>query len=183
MATPPDFVSGAVLEAAQLNKIGVWKVKDRTTFTAASTITADNIFTADFDNYKIMLTFTSASTTNNASLQLRAGGVTANTNYNKQQLFVSSTSASASRSTAQTSFLIGTYDDAETCVTDITLWNPQATTETVFQLTYSLQGTAATPEMGFEYGNHSTSSSYDGFIITAASGTVTGYYTVYGWNQ
>jgi hypothetical protein len=67
MATPPDFTAGQVLTAAQMNKIGLWVVKTETAFSAAASVTADSVFTADFTNYVLKLRYTT-STTGSVSL-------------------------------------------------------------------------------------------------------------------
>ena len=71
MATPPDFVSGAVLTAAQMNAVGLWRITGCTVTssggTAATasdgvinigagntTITIANAFSSDYDNYVIV---------------------------------------------------------------------------------------------------------------------------------
>jgi hypothetical protein len=38
MATPPDFSSGAVLTAAQMNSVGLWLVKTQTVGTTVSSV-------------------------------------------------------------------------------------------------------------------------------------------------
>ena len=51
MATPPTFSSGAVLTAAQMNAIGLWKITE----VNLSTTAIDGIFTSDYDNYRIVV--------------------------------------------------------------------------------------------------------------------------------
>jgi hypothetical protein len=53
MATPPDFTSGAVLTAAQMNSVGLWLVKTQTIGNAVSSVTVTGAFSADYDNYLI----------------------------------------------------------------------------------------------------------------------------------
>ena len=79
MAVPPVFVAGAVLTAAQMNQIGLWRTKAQTSFSAASSVVADNVFTSDFESYCVIVRYTTTSTTGIA-FQLRVGGVTAATN-------------------------------------------------------------------------------------------------------
>ena len=50
MATPPVFSSAAVLTAAQMNAVGLWKITE----VNFSTTAIDGIFTSDFDNYRIV---------------------------------------------------------------------------------------------------------------------------------
>lgn len=183
MATPPDFVAGQVLTAAQMNKIGLWTVKNETTFTAASSVTADGIFTDDFNDYLILFTTTATGTGNpNLALQFRASGVTANTNYNVSQLVIT-TVATISRATSQTSLVFGVADNALPCVTAIRLFGPQKTQRTAYMSDHLWGDTVALPEQYIFKGVHDTAAAYDGFIVTPASSTITGYYSVYGYNE
>jgi hypothetical protein len=43
MATPPDFSSGAVLTAAQMNSVGLWLVKTQTVGTAVSSVAVTGV--------------------------------------------------------------------------------------------------------------------------------------------
>ena len=79
MAVPPVFVSGQVLTAAQMNAIGIWEVKAQTIGTAVSAVTVTDAFTADYDNYLVMVSGGVASTTN--QLRLTLGSTTANYYY------------------------------------------------------------------------------------------------------
>ena len=54
MATPPVFSSGAVLTAAQMNSVGIWKVGSQTVGNAVAFVTVSSVFTSDYDNYKIV---------------------------------------------------------------------------------------------------------------------------------
>ncbi len=96
MATPPVFSVGAVLTAAQMNAIGVWKVTPTsvagtgvTTSASGSVVVAsggtainvNGVFTADFDNYDIMITNARSSSAINVQFKLRDAGGDISTNY------------------------------------------------------------------------------------------------------
>lgn len=182
MATPPDFTAGAVLQAAQLNQIGLWVVKPKTTFTTSNSITADSVFSADYDNYLVMVTCTATTNTPNMNLQLRAAGSTASgANYSRTYLGVG-TSAFVARTTNETAWIFGTFDDTLVTTTAINLWNPFAATTTVYHSMNYFGATATTPEFQIFAGNHTLTTSYDGIIMTPTAGTVTGFYTIYGYN-
>jgi hypothetical protein len=69
MATPPDFTTGQVLTAAQMNAVGMWLVKSDTITTGNSKeITA--CFSADYDNYKIVLSKIRTSGVVNVKLRM-----------------------------------------------------------------------------------------------------------------
>jgi len=184
MATPPDFVAGQVLTAAQMNKIGLWIVKTQTAFTAASSITADNVFTSDFTSYVLKLRYTT-STTGSVSFKLRTGGTSASTNYNYQSINGNGASVSASGSTAQTSANIGILTNGSFFSSaSVDLFGPQLAEATTYTSTnMNSQGAYTAPINYYIAGNHSTATSYDGIEILVASGTMTGSYTIFGYNQ
>ena len=181
MATPPDFVSGQVLTAAQLNRIGMWEVGTQTSFSAASSVVANSVFTSDFEQYLLVVRYTT-STTNTIGLRLRASGTSAATNYNSQFFSAENTTVSASRSLAATDFPIcansnGTFWS----FSHIWISGPQLAEPTVLQVQNAVNpGAYNAPRWIHWYGNHSTSTSYDGFELLVGTGTFTGNYTLFG---
>jgi hypothetical protein len=88
MATPPDFTTGQVLTAAQMNAIGLWEVATLTITNATSGFT-DTAFTSNYKNYRIVGTF-SCTTAINLTLTLRnSGGDVTLTNYKYADAFLS----------------------------------------------------------------------------------------------
>jgi hypothetical protein len=61
MATPPDFTTGQVLTAAQMNAVGLWLVKTQTVGTTVSSVSVTDAFSADYENYLITYTGGSSS--------------------------------------------------------------------------------------------------------------------------
>jgi hypothetical protein len=80
MATPPDFTTGQVLTAAQMNAIGLWEVTTLTITNATSGFT-DTAFTSDYKNYRIVGTFSSTTAINLAMTLRNSGGDVTLTNY------------------------------------------------------------------------------------------------------
>lgn len=78
----PDFSPGEILTAAAMDAVGLWKVG---TFTATGTnraLVCDNVFTSDYENYRIVGKFRSTVATNALFFQLlNSSGTTLNTNY------------------------------------------------------------------------------------------------------
>ena len=70
MPTPPTFVTGAVLTAAQMNTIGLFLVKSQTIGTGVSSVTVTGAFSADYDNYVITVTGGTASANGSVRLQM-----------------------------------------------------------------------------------------------------------------
>jgi hypothetical protein len=135
MATPPDFVSGAVLTAAQMNAIGLWLV-NTTTFSAVSSVEINDCFSADFQNYKIVWSIT-PSTTANISVRLRVGGVDNSTsNYFRAGVANLNTAStlSALNATSQTGIVLfeGTASEEPFYCGELFVGRPFEVTRTIF---------------------------------------------------
>lgn len=180
MAVPPNFVAGQVLTAAQMDKIAMWTVYPKTTFTSVSAITRDSIFTADYDNYMIDITFTK-SVDLSISYQERVGGVTANTAYYNAGLaclFSANTVAYFPRSNNASSAQISPVGLVQGNVVRLFIANPFTTTQT--QLAGYFGDLNFTTY--FFGGGHNVATAYDGFTITTSAGTISGNYEIYGYN-
>jgi hypothetical protein len=157
-------------------------VKAETAFSAASSVTIDNVFTATYRNYKILVNYTS-STTAGPRLRMRVGGSSTSTaTYNEQYVLGADSTASASRGASATSIAVGGNTNGSfNSSMEITIYNPQiATPTTVHSLNMNSQGAYTTPVMAVFGGNQSGSTSFDGIELFLSSGTLTGNYTVYG---
>jgi hypothetical protein len=182
MATPPVFVAGQVLTAAQMNAIGMWEVKSQTAFTSASVITIDNIFTSDYTNYLIKLTAT-ATSGSAVTGQYRVGGVAAATNYNTQAAEIANATAwTVYKNTAQTNMDLASLANAQGSL-DFYIFGPALAAQTNHYVHTSYSGATATvPGYLIRSGNHSTATAYDGIAISF-SVAATGTYTVYGYTK
>jgi hypothetical protein len=168
-----DGTSWATLAPASS---GLAVVKAETAFSAASSVTADNVFTSTYTNYVLMFNYTT-STTNAVSLKLRASGTSASTNYTFQQIQGFTTTASTNNFAAQTSFGFAYYGNTtrEACVVNI--MGPQLAQATQFVVGGGGLGGALVQNL---YGLHTTATAYDGIEILVASGNMTGTYAIYG---
>jgi hypothetical protein len=167
-----------------MNKIGHWVVKDETAFTAATTVTADNVFTSDFTAYRLVIRFNSTAG-GSIGMQLRVGGVAAATNYNRQILQGAGTTATIVRQTSQTSLILsgGTGGAFFSCI-DTLIHGPQLAEGTTFNVFLNVSdGGYQFPLVQTNAGNHSTATAYDGFQIDISTGTMTGLYAVYALNK
>jgi len=73
MTTPPTFSSGAVLTAAQMNSVGLWLIKTQTIGSAVSSVAVTSAFSADYQNYRIIISGGAASATAYLSFALTGG--------------------------------------------------------------------------------------------------------------
>lgn len=192
--TLAQYQSGKLFLSATTNEWLFWKfdvtapagglvcIKAETAFTTVSTITVDSIFTADYTNYLIVIHTTAMTGIGLRTLQLRAAGVTAATNYNRQELNGVGTVAGANRVAAQTSFSFDTQSNVGLlAVSQIELFAPQLAVATAImtQTICHADTPGAAPCVDVAHGNHTTATAHDGIIITAGSGTCTGTYTIY----
>jgi hypothetical protein len=66
----PVFASGDVLNASDMNGVGLWLVKSQTIGTGVSSVVVTGAFSADYDNYLITVSGGVASANGGMSLQL-----------------------------------------------------------------------------------------------------------------
>ena len=160
---------------------GMTCVKAQTTFTASSSITADNIFTSTYANYLVLFTF-DASGAINLNMRLRVGGVDNSTaaSYARQSIEVDNTTVTGFRGTSA-EFLLGGGSTTGPSTVALNLFQPAVADETLFQCNNQKQVT--NPILFLNYAFHNQSTAYDGFNIFPASGTITGYYAVYGYSK
>lgn len=183
MATPPDFVSGAVLEAAQLNKIGLWLIKTQTIGTAQSSVAVPSAFSADYDNYLVTLTggVTSAST----YIALSLGSTATGYYFGANGIRWDTGAATSVFGSNQTSFTNAMYGNTDTTFGYVILQNPFNTKRTgmLQQLNINVTTTVGTLTGG-GYLNDNTS--YTAFTLTTVTGGTTmtgGTIRVYGYRN
>jgi hypothetical protein len=70
MATPPTFSAGAVLTAAQMNKLGMFLIQTVTIGAGTTSLPITDAFSADYDNYRIIISGGVASATTVLQTQL-----------------------------------------------------------------------------------------------------------------
>jgi hypothetical protein len=151
-------------------------------FTAATTININGCFSADYDNYLIVVRHKMASApADGLNFRLRVSGSDASgSNYTAQRLLAASTTVSGIRYSSVTSGAVGfstAYENGD----HLYLYGP-----------YLAQPTAArnVSAAGTDYASiydyattHSLSTSYDGITIFPLASTITGALTIYGLSQ
>ena len=178
MATPPTFSSGAVLTAAQMNKIGLWLVKTQTIGSAVSSVTVSDAFSADYDNYKIIMYGGVGST--GASITLKLGASA--TGYYATLIYGTYSGAAVSFAATNNggSFAFAGVGTANSLYANIELVNPFNAKNTA--ITNSYVDTASPGAAGNHSGFHNSAVSYTAFTFTASAGTMTGgTIAVYGY--
>ena len=184
------YTAGQVLTASSLNNNlsfaasagGLVCVKAETAFSAVASVTADNVFTSAYTNYKIIMNYTT-STTNGTLLKLRVGGVSASTNYNAY--YGAGQAWSSGTVLGATTFLLGDYSNGSfNCSNVLEIQQPAIATATTFwNNATTSRGSYGTPYPQYTLGNHSTATAYDGVELLVTTGTMTGTYAIYGYSK
>ena len=151
----------------------------KTTFSAASSVTLDNVFTSTFDNYQLVLNITNGGT--NVDLNMRflkasdGSEETAASYTYSNQVWNPGGTASLTGVTGSTAFIAGYIGNEIGMNANIT--NPFATKHTGFT-SFRID---THDYMGMNHCNLKTSTSYRGIKITGAGTNMTGTMYVYGY--
>lgn len=153
------------------------------TFSGASSISLNNVFSSSYTNYRLIV-FLTPSAFGTVKLRLRASGTDATgSNYFFQQLRAYGTTIATSNLT-ETGWQFGASfnDDAIADYKAITceIFRPNEAVNTKYLFTH-FQGSDR-PELNNVGGVHTVASAYDGFTIYPSTGTITGTVNVYGYN-
>jgi len=169
MATPPDFTSGAVLTAAQMNAVGLWLVKTQTIGTAVSSVTVTGAFSTDYDNYMITVTGGTFNTTLVWGVfQFNAAHTTS---YYGAAQFIDTAGAVTNQGTSNLGRLLVTRSSTTTA--GVSSWvvnvaNPMTAVRK------SIWGQCSGGNMVTHGGYYDSTSTFSQFVLSPSAGTLTG---------
>jgi hypothetical protein len=151
-------------------------------FTSASAISLNDVFSATYLNYKILITYTSAP---GVATRLRwrvAGSDNSGTDYNytvfRSNMFDGTTSSWTQTADGNTFHNIGETSSGEASASNIDVFQPFATAKTTY--------VQSSVRLGSFYGGagyFNATTSFTGFSIVPSSGTMTGTLSVYGYRN
>ena len=184
MALPVTFVAGDVLEAAQLNSNftylegvgGLQLVKTQTIGTTVASVTVTDVFSANYDNYKIVVTGGVASTTNQLRLQL--GATTTGYYWGGNGLTYAGASNTGAGSNA--AYFFAGNGSTKTLTMNGEIGNPFAAKETMFSAISAIPTTTGASLSVAGFLDNTTS--YTDLTISLNTGTISdGIIRVYGY--
>jgi hypothetical protein len=180
MATPPVFSAGAVLTAAQMNKIGMWLIKSETITSNSASKFISDVFSSDFECYHINI---KARALNEGSYQMCMGNTTNNTSgwYGVIDYY-SYTGAPDGfiRINNAASTNVGLSQNQGWTMTTMDMWNPYLSDYTL----YTGNSWGRDRYMGTLAGELANTTSYTGFTIFNDAGNLSaGRISVYGYRQ
>jgi hypothetical protein len=177
----PVFASGDVLNASDMNAVGLWLVKSQAIGTGVSSVSVTAAFSADYDAYKIVISsgVASAAVTN---VSLRLGAST--TGYYSSTFFAGVAAATVANAGVNNgaNWTYGGLANSSHIGFNLDLVNP-------FLAKYTLLSNATyqdfnSPTYGVTNGLHAVNTSYTDFTIAPGSGTLTGgTIFVYGYKK
>jgi hypothetical protein len=152
-------------------------------FSAASNITIDNVFSALYRNYSLFIDFT-ASTGLSVNAQLRnTVPATLNTNYGNQRIVAASTGLTAARNTATTTFTVVGAHSATPQNARLNISSPFLAQATTFSADGIYTPSTAAIEYVPNVGVQSDATSCQGIVITTSTGNITGSLRIYGYRD
>lgn len=170
--TFPVFASGDVLNASDMNAVGLWLVKTQTVGSAVSSVIVTSAFSADYDNYFITfrnVTFSGGNV--NIAGQMRTGTTTSTASYYAGGHYITYGGATGNfnSNNAASWGALNRSLSATTNSFGVFIYAPFLASRTLFS-SMAAGGDLAMPTMGF----HDVATSYDQIVFTPAAGTMTG---------
>lgn len=177
MPTPPTFVSGQPLTAAQMNTIGAHLVKVQTVGSGVSSVTVSGAFSADYDNYRVIYSGGVGSTGINLRLQLGSAAA----NYYGSIIYTTYSSATVTALVTNAGTSCQYVGGADTSFAHLScdIFGPYLTKPTLVHCQY--QDATAFGTSNYRLAD---TTSYTAFTITPNLGTLTGgTIRVYGYRN
>lgn len=171
--TYPVFSTGDVLNASDMNAVGLWLVKTQTVGTAVSSVTVTGAFSSDYDNY--LLTYTGGSMSVDTAIGMQVG--TAITGYygvfNYTTWGSGTAQAVTDNNNSKWTYAGGRGQFA------VTLLSPNLAKQTVIYSNSTYSNTAGTFT-----GVETSTTQHTQFVVVPVSGTLTGgTIRVYGYRN
>ncbi len=175
----PVFASGDVLNASDMNAVGLWLVKSQAVGSGVASVTVTNAFSSSFDNYRIVYGGGTGSTNITLSLKLGASttGYYSIVNYAS---YAASTTPLAAGDNNAGQWTYAGYAGANYTQVSLDLINPNKAQWT----TYNCASWAGTTIAGTSSGTHQVATAYTDFVLGVNTGTLTGgTIRVYGYRN
>lgn len=149
------------------------------TFNAVTSLSLNGVFTADFDNYTIVVRDVMASGDNWTNLRLRLSGTDATaSNYSWQEVSANNTAVTAQRFTSAGQIVTGFTSATQRSGHFVNVFGPFLSQPTAAR-SVVVNGRSSA-EINDRAGTHSLSTSYDGFTFFPSSSNISGALAVYG---
>ena len=158
---------------------GLVLIGSPTTFSSSSAVNINNVFSATYDNYRVVATFSAAPSADLLFRYRVSGSDNTTSNYALQGQDVSGTSTNSFRITADDKgrFGVGAGDETGFAVD---MFSPFLSRNKRTQ-SISQRGSITAPEIALFWNTFNGTTSFTGFTIYPGSGTISGEIAVYGY--
>lgn len=158
--------------------------KGTVSFSGASTVSLNDVFSATYDNYMIVSRYTT-SASGEIKLRLRVSGSDNTTsNYGDVTFLANNTTTRTQNVLASFSLMINATDSTNEKSFAINILQPFASVRTQYTGTYAgIGGDVTGDQVGFTGGGFDATTSFTGFTIFPGAGNITGTISVYGYNK
>jgi len=177
--TFPTFTGGEVLDASDMNAIGLWLVKTQAVGSAVPDVEVTGAFSSDYDNYLVTLEGCTVSTSTSIGIHLGASttGYYGFLNYGATG---SNSPQGAQINNAVRFLYAGGGNTGQNAHVYINVFGPNKARYTKFIGGAYQDGT----NYGAAYGEHQVATAFTAFTLTPGSGTLTGgTIRVYGYRN
>lgn len=158
--------------------------KGTVSFSAASSVSLNDVFSSTYDNYRILLKITSGSTNIGVRLRWRVSGSDASGASDYRYVNTGNNSAGSSQNaTSLLSYVdIGGANSTDGSITDFVVRNPNVAEKTM-SISMGTYAYGSTYYGVLTSTTHLLSTAYTGFTLLTDTGTMTGSVSVYGFNK
>jgi hypothetical protein len=164
---------------------GALTLLSSTSFTTSSAHSVNDVFSTTYQNYLIQLNMDPSSATGYQQMRMRvsaADNTTSNYFWSGLYNLSNASTVTGEAGSAQTSFTYGYLESGGTGSWTMNIANPFETKPTTYALTSGrYNGTQSV--LYYNSAAFSASTSFTGFTLYPASGTITGKVRVYGYNN
>jgi hypothetical protein len=151
-------------------------------FSAVSVLSLNGIFSNTYNNYMVLLSGTSASSTDLRMRYRASGSDNTTTNYNTCEVQVSSTGTVSGSAQSSTNFMIGGYLGASGYYCQMQFFDPFNAAKKIFG-SFSSGDAGSAPRLKLLSGLFNASTAFDGFSIVqnlVGGSNITGEISVWG---
>jgi len=154
----------------------------KVTFSVASSISFNDVFSATYDTYVIRGSYV-GSVDSSCDMRLRVSGTdNSASNYERQLMNVNNASTSFTRLTGQSSYTnISGHTTTYNGINILEIHRPFATSPTLAICLGNTEGGSTDTRAINQFMKHTASTSFTGFTLLVASGTITGTISIYGY--
>jgi hypothetical protein len=153
-------------------------------FTSASAISLNSVFTSTYDNYKILFELTGASTSTTLLGRLRVGGTDATAGSYTTNVIVNTTTTVAGSETGNATYWdFRSYNTAVRYVLVLDVLRPNTTGEHLISGNVFTLNASSAWQVNHLGGKFTGATAYDSISFIANSGNITGTVRVYGYRN